>query len=256
MNDLRIVNLSTYTSPEIVEHSNKDWVLFSIFASLAAFAKIIGLLLVAVWWVMLIPLILFFRKEKFRPIYLLPAAMMLLGPYLMWHSSHEIVLFGAQHESLSLLEYIASCRSRGVFRGVIKHFIGIFGWLNNPMPKPIYSILSSFMLAIVLMLLYRLIRRVKGNEQLNIIYLFLCTIFSVMSFFAMEFLNYEKTGHIIAGRYFLWLLLPMVLLVRFATLHTEPYLKKVSNVTFYLFVIAVIFINGYALVNYIGQNFT
>jgi hypothetical protein len=26
MNDLRIVNLSTYTSPEIVETSNKEWV--------------------------------------------------------------------------------------------------------------------------------------------------------------------------------------------------------------------------------------
>ena len=26
MNDLRIVNLSTYTTPEIVEKSNKDWV--------------------------------------------------------------------------------------------------------------------------------------------------------------------------------------------------------------------------------------
>ena len=26
MNDLRIVNLSTYTSPEIVEQSNKDWI--------------------------------------------------------------------------------------------------------------------------------------------------------------------------------------------------------------------------------------
>ena len=28
MNDLRIVNLSTYTSPEIVEHSNKDWIAY------------------------------------------------------------------------------------------------------------------------------------------------------------------------------------------------------------------------------------
>ena len=26
MNDLRVVNLSTYTSPEIVEKSNKEWV--------------------------------------------------------------------------------------------------------------------------------------------------------------------------------------------------------------------------------------
>ena len=26
MNDLRIVNLSTYTTPEIVEKSNKEWV--------------------------------------------------------------------------------------------------------------------------------------------------------------------------------------------------------------------------------------
>ena len=26
MNDLRIVNLSTYTTPDIVEKSNKDWV--------------------------------------------------------------------------------------------------------------------------------------------------------------------------------------------------------------------------------------
>ena len=28
MNDLRIVNLSTYTSPEIVEKSNKKWVAY------------------------------------------------------------------------------------------------------------------------------------------------------------------------------------------------------------------------------------
>ena len=28
MNDLRIVNLSSYTSPEIVEKSNKQWVAY------------------------------------------------------------------------------------------------------------------------------------------------------------------------------------------------------------------------------------
>ena len=233
--------------------STRDWVLFAIVASLAAFTKITGALLVLIWWTLLMPTLIVLKKERFKPVFLLPPTLMFVGPYLMWHRTTGLFLSGAGM-NITVMQYIKVYLT-GRFWMKFESFSGNFGSLNNLMPAFAYYILFSFIAVISLLFIFILVKGFKKGNRANHLYLLFCTALSIIFFLVMEYVNLKKYGFVIQGRYFLFLALPGIILARTAAAQSDKYFKPVREAIFNLFVIAVVIINLCALFNYIAQNY-
>ena len=237
------------------EHSKRDWVLFSIISSLAAFTKVTGALFVIIWWVPLIALLVIHRKEKIKAIFFLPPLMQFLGPFLMWHRTHRVFVAGGSQADLSMVEYLQRYLSGG-FMWFYRSFAGNFGSLRDPMPDYIYTILILLTITVLVLFFCHISKGFEKHDRIDFIYLFLCTVTSIIFFFFIEWMKFKESGSFIQGRYLLFLAVPMITIVySIKSLSLEKF-KNIGETVFNLFVVSIMLINGIALYHYVMQNFS
>ncbi len=232
------------------EPTDRDWIFFSVMAALAAFSKVAGVLMVAVWWPGLL-LYTLIRYKRVKLIHFLPPTLMFVGPYLLWFRAHGFGKIYGTGLNLSFWKYL---KLHGA--DFYLSYAGIFGVVKNVMPQPAYLFIAFSVIVLMLILLYGLLKGFEDDDKLRFGYIFACTMFSFAFFFVIEFLKLADVGAILHTRHFLLLASPFVVMLWASfSRQRDDFIKSFGEALGYVFLIALIFINGYALFDYAAQNF-
>ncbi len=235
------------------ESSAKDWALFALAASLAALSKVSGILLISIWGAILV-LWAIYKEGKLRAVYFLPGILMFFGAYLLWFKQRGFgVLAPMALVDFSLPQYIAYYIQNPM--PLFKTFAGFFGALKNPMPTPAYYILILFIIIMLFFFIYAMINNIHKERRKRFAILFVSVTLSFLFFFVMEFLRLKSTGLVLQGRYFLFLALPLTIIALAGIEQKDGRMRRYANIMLDLFVLTVLSMNVYALVNYAAQNY-